>query len=168
MRYLSAIVLISVLFSCSTKSSESKESSNENPDSVSDAKNESLKEALIGEWRNLSMTINIKSMNNSQQDSVSEVPEGQWEAILNIKPIRTVFSEDGTFRSEYRNLSDSVVFVSEGRWTLKGDTLSMTESGNTDSYFTRIADGKAEFTGYIDWDEDGESDDLYFGIQKKF
>ena len=168
MSYLRAMVLISMLFSCSPRSADTKESSNESSDSVSNAKNKNLQEALPGEWRNLSMTVNMKSVNNSGQDSISAVPEGEWETILNIKPIRTIFSQDGTFQSEYRNLSDSVIFVSAGTWTVTGDTLSMTESGSTNHYFIRIANGKAEFTGYIDWDGDGESDDLYVGIQKRF
>ena len=168
MGYLRAIAIISLLFSCSTGSPDAKLSSNESAGAASVTKDENLKQALIGEWLNVSMTINMKSVNSSGQDSISEVPEGQWEAILGIKPIRTVFAEDGTFRSEYRNLSDSVVFISDGKWELHGDSLSMTEAGSTNHYLTKVANGKAEFTGYIDWDQDGASDDLYFGVQKKF
>ena len=168
MRYLKAFLLLSILFSCSPRTSESNDSSDKNQDDTSDAKIENLKQALTGEWRNVSMKVNITSLNNTSRDSVTDVPEGQWETIMDIKPIRTVFREDGTFRSEYRNLADSIVFVSDGTWSVTGDSLSMTESGNTSSYFTRISNGKAEFTGYIDWDQDGKADDLYFGIQEKF
>lgn len=168
MRYLKAILLLSILFSCSTRTADSNDSSDKNQDVTSDAKIEDLKRALTGEWRNVSMKINITSLNNTSRDSVTDVPEGQWETILKIKPIRTNFKEDGTFRSEYRNLADSIVFVSEGTWLVTGDSLSMTESGNTSSYFLLVSNGRAEFTGYIDWDQDGEADDLYFGIQEKF
>ena len=169
MRSLAATTLIiTLLFACSRNGSEQKTLEDQNAVQPSIDKEKSLKSLLPGEWRNLSMKVNIKSFKNSLKDSITEVPEGQWEAILKIMPIRTFFKEDGTFSSEYRNLSDSIVFTSSGTWTAIGDTLSMTEAGGTSKYFTRIVNGKAEFTGYIDWDEDGKTDDLYFGIQKKF
>ncbi|MDN5216338.1 hypothetical protein QQ020_29995 [Fulvivirgaceae bacterium BMA12] len=163
MKHLNIILLIGLLISCS---GEKNNQSNSDEQSASEVK-QSLKSGILGEWNNMSMKIIIESLNKTHQDSVVEVPKGKWETILNIKPIKTVFKEDGTFTSEYRNLADSIVSVSTGTWSADGDTLSMTSDGNTVKYFAKITDNQAEFKGYVDWDQDGEQDDLYTGIQKK-
>lgn len=123
-----------------------------------------LKEDMIGEWRNVAMKVTIKG---EEADSVVDVPAGKWEEVLQIQPIRTVFSEEGTYNSEYRGLDDSIIMTSTGTWSVKGDTLIMTEQGKTNYYITTVKDGMAEFNGYVDWDEDGLADDHYWGKQKK-
>lgn len=120
--------------------------------------------SILGQWVNLSMTVKYGS-----KDSTAVVAAGKWEEVLGIKPILTTYTEDGNFTSEYRNLNDSLVGASKGQWALEGDTLSLTEEGTTTKYHFSFDKNEAvgEFTGYIDWDRDGQSNDLYSGKQRK-
>ncbi|HVU55518.1 MAG TPA: hypothetical protein VHD83_10705 [Puia sp.] len=123
-----------------------------------------LAKALIGEWRNLYVRINIK-------DKVMEADSSNWEARLQIKPIRTHFQADGSYYSEYRNLQDSIVRRPSGTWTLKGDSLTMSQLQPEHMQMTfqlHIEKDVATFTGLIDFDGDGKADNLYFGRQRKY
>jgi hypothetical protein len=125
----------------------------------------SFSDQIVGEWRNIEIRVIIKTESG---DSILNVPESKWEEILNIKPIITIFNEDGTFTSEYRTLADEVMMTSSGSWKVIGDSLQMIERGVPNYYLAEIENGVVKFTGYLDWDGDGENDDLYTGTQKKF
>lgn len=118
-------------------------------------------EAIIGEWRNLSMIVRMP-------DSTVNVPEGKWEEVLGIKPIRTTFNENGTFVSEYRTLEDSVFMTSNGTWKIDGDTLAMIERGSENKYYFTVDGDTVIFRGYLDWDQDGLPNDHYAGKQIRY
>jgi len=123
-----------------------------------------LAKALIGEWRNIYVMINIK-------DKVMEADSSNWEERLHIKPIRTHFEADGTYYSEYRNLQDSIVRRPSGTWSLKGDSLTMSQLQPEPMQMTlqlQIEKDVATFTGLIDFDGDGKTNDLYYGRQRKY
>jgi hypothetical protein len=151
-------LMIFGLLSCQSQTTESESIEND----------QQLYSRILGEWQNLSLVVKIQSRgNNPDSSAVFEVPEGKWEEVLQIRPIVTVYSNDSTFTSTYSNLKDSVVNISNGTWSVKGDSLYLLQSGQTTSYYTRFDGNKAEFTGYTDWDQDGNADDLYVGVQKK-
>ena len=93
-------------------------------------------------------------------DSIFNVPAGKWEAILQIKPIKTVYHADGTYNSDYFGLEGEKLQTSAGEWGMKGDTLVLTEKGKATRYHFRWLEGKAVFRGFLDWDNDGAEDDL--------
>lgn len=123
-------------------------------------------EYLLGEWYNESIKVDINALNGSA-DSVFTVPVGQWEQILQIKPINTNFKPDGTYESIYYNLDGSELQRSAGEWELKRDSLFLTSMGETTAYYFQWQEGKASFEGYLDWDMDGNADDFYSGVQIK-
>jgi len=128
-----------------------------------------LKSQLIGEWRNVYVKVIIH--NKTKPAATMEADSSNWEARLKIKPIRTHFIEDGTYYSDYRNLKDSTVRRPTGTWSLKGDSLTMTQLTPDKSVLTlqlKINKDHATFHGFIDFDGEGVSNDEYFGKQKKF
>jgi hypothetical protein len=129
-----------------------------------------LREALIGEWRNVSIHVTINTANNSDSSAVFAADESNWEEKLRMKPIRTFYKEDGSYISEYRNLSDSLFHTASGTWSVRGDSLILNQtqpSAETYRSQVMIKDALAEFTIRLDWDQDGNEDDLYFGVQRK-
>ena len=150
MKYLFSIFLF-LMIGC-TSSGEGEKSTEKLEDTSS---------KILGEWRNLSMIVRMP-------DSTVNVPEGQWESVLGIKPIRTTFNENGSFISEYRTLEDSVFMTSNGTWQIEGDTLAMIERDNENKYYLSIDGDTAIFRGYLDWDQDGLPDDHYAGKQIRF
>jgi hypothetical protein len=110
------------------------------------------------------MKINVK-------DKVIEADSSNWEDRLHIKPIRTRFQADGTYYSEYRNLQDSIVRRPSGTWTLKGDSLTISQLQPETVQMTfqlHIEKDIATFRVFIDFDGDGKTNDLYYGRQRKY
>ncbi len=128
-----------------------------------------LSNQLIGEWRN----VYVKLILHHKSDSTitMEADSSNWEDRLRIKPIRTHFRNDGTYYSEYRNLKDSLVKKPSGTWSMKGDSITMTQlipDKSVYKFHLAITGNMATFHGNIDFDGEGIDNDEYVGIQKKF
>ncbi len=128
---------------------------------------ESLSETIEGKWSNIDLSVIIQTQNNKDTSVTFKVEPGEWEQILQIKPILTEYYEDGSYRSEYRNLNDSLIRVAQGTWEMVGDSLQLSEEQVATLYYIRILGDTATFTAYLDWDQDGKQDDLYQGRQKR-
>lgn len=127
-----------------------------------------LADDLVGEWRNVYLNVTMPTVGNSDSTATTVCDSSNWEAMLHIKPIHTFFNKDGTYRSEYYTLSDSLFQKTAGTWHFSNDTLIMNESnGVTYKLRTTIKNHLAEFDGVLDFDEDGKADDHYVGRQRK-
>lgn len=149
------ILLMLVLAGCSQATKEKGEVK-ENP--------------LIGEWRNLTIRVEMDKK-QGEPTSVFEANEATWEEKVKIKPIRTYFREDSTFNSEHFNLKDSLVLNPEGTWTATEGEIEMTTLkpfSDTTSCTYSIEGDVITFGCWVDWDEDGEKDDWYVGTQKRY
>lgn len=130
----------------------------------------SLRQQLIGQWRNLGLRVDVKTANNTDKDVIWESNESNWEEKQKIKPIHTYFNNDNTFFSEYYDLKDSLIYRPTGKWTLLGNKLTFFyEKPKMDTLFftIQIKNDIATFDGYLDWDDDGKKDDHYIGTQRK-
>ncbi len=160
-RTIVLLVLIIAGTQCTSKK-------NENPENTSISEEQTLSSVLLGEWRNLSMEVNIKSFNQGTGDTIVVVAEGDWENTLKIQPIRTTFQDNGVYRSAYWSLADTLLMEKVGKWSVSGgDSLEMIEDGVSTMYFTEIDGDRVIFSATLDWDGDGELDDHYSGTQQK-
>jgi hypothetical protein len=136
---------------------------------IKPSQNESLRQQMIGEWRNVYVKITIHHANKPAM--TMEADSSNWEAKLGIQPIRTHFKEDGTYYSDYLNAKDSVVRHPTGIWIIKGDSITMTQLSPDKGVYTfrlKIENNHALFSGLIDFDGEGIANDEYWGIQKRF
>lgn len=126
-----------------------------------------LKTTLPGTWETVAFRVNVKSVNNTDSTYLLEVNEGEWEKLLQMRPIQTIYQADNRFYSDYKNLSDSLLRTTRGMWNVFGDTLMLISPDATYQYQVVLQADKAEFRARLDWDGDGQEDDEYVGIQKK-
>lgn len=131
-----------------------------------------LSEALVGQWRNLTIEVEQLTVHDSDSTSLFRVDSSNWEAKLGIRPIRTYFNADGSFRSEHYNLADSLVLNPTGTWKFVNDDLleMITTAPFQDTTFCRtlLMGDTVRFDCMVDWDQDGQKDDRYIGVQKRF
>lgn len=164
MKYFS--LAITVLFFASCENLKKKEAIK-----LPDSGQADYKEQIIGEWRSIYMKLTLHSYQNADSTKVMEVHEAEWEHVMAAKPIRTFFNTDGTYRTEHRNLNDSIVYNPAGNWRIAGDSLFMSDTfpqKKTDYRFQiSISSDLAEFKERQDFDGDGMRDDEYFGRQRK-
>lgn len=122
---------------------------------------------LIGTWENTTLSVQTNTAQGRDTTTYLSIENGGWEEALNIKPIVTTYLADGTFKSEYFGLDGKPVGTEEGTWKIRNDSLVL-KSGGYDNVYKVTFEGKqARFVSYLDWDQDGEADDLYDGWQKK-
>jgi hypothetical protein len=136
-----------------------------------DRQSDNNKKKLTGEWENISLRVTLHTFQGTDSTRLVEVPEGKWEEIMGIRPIRTFYRENGTYNSRHYSLGDSLFYNPSGKWHFSGDSLVMTdtfpENGKTYRYLVRFEDDFAEFIGKEDVDGDGENDDDYHGLQRR-
>ena len=125
------------------------------------------KQDLIGKWENVSLTVEMPTYGNSDSTSYLKAAEGEWEKVLKIKPIQTTFNEDGSFSSSYFDLDNKPMGIEQGTWFIRNDSLVLVSNNYGSAYKVTISGDKARFKAFLDWDQDGKSDDLYDGWQKR-
>lgn len=126
---------------------------------------ESMQDKLIGTWENTALDVTMKL--NDQQDSLMHIPEGSWERVLNIRPIVTTYTADGNFVSDYYTPEGKSMGSEVGTWEFRNDSLVLKGENYNSAYKVIFEGEKARFTALLDWDQDGQEDDLYDGWQKK-
>jgi hypothetical protein len=129
--------------------------------------NKGLKKQLIGEWASLDLKINMNTFDNKDSIKVFEVTEENWKEKMGILPIKTIYMQNGIYVTEHRNLKDSIIFKTAGRWNVFETTINMRDTfpeiGPAYSYTLNIKNEIAELSGIEDCDQDGKTDDNYFG-----
>lgn len=130
--------------------------------------NSPLAQSLVGEWRNSSLEITLYTAYGHEGTEVIKHDESNWEARFGMKPARTFFQEAGTYYTEYRDLNDSIFQIADGTWLIKEDSLIMTEPDFTYRYLLKVEGETAQFTAAVDGDEDGEWDDSYVEVQRRY
>ncbi|MDX1627608.1 MAG: hypothetical protein R3345_02860 [Fulvivirga sp.] len=145
------LLVITVIFCCACSGKPDEKAQ-------TDAQMDDPKADLLGEWYNISLIIRMP-------DSTFHVPVGRWEEIMQMKPIRTVFKDDGTYYSEYRTLEDSVFMTRTGTWDLRNDSIAWESAGDTTMFYYKVMPDTITFVGFLDWDQDGQEDDHYASRQ---
>lgn len=145
------------LIGCNQSKNEKETVTDKQPQTISS-------DDLIGSWKNISMKVTMKL---EDRDSILNVPKGKWQEILKIKPIVTQFKKNGTYISTYRSLDGQIFMTTNGSWELNGNKLKMVSEQKKYTYTVSIKEDVATFKGKVDWDEDGQVDDIYIGKQRK-
>lgn len=131
-------------------------------------KPESISEQILGTWENSHMTVAMKTYQGTDENQELDARGEKWEQELKIKPIITTYRSDSTFTSEYFGLDGNPIGKEEGTWWVRNDSLILKSQGYDNAYHVRFTeDGMAHFVSYLDWDQDGEADDLYGSTQKR-
>ena len=118
---------------------------------------------IVGDWLSNSLKIDV----NADSAYQIYVAKGEWETKLRHRPIKTTFRANNTYQIDYLNLQDSIFEKRRGVWNVFGDTLLLIESESTYKYSIKMRRNHLQYQAFIDWDEDGEEDDVYSQIDEK-
>ena len=122
------------------------------------------KEQFIGTWENLNISATLRV---GDKDSAFVVKSGEWETKLGIKPIIAEFNEDGSFSSKYYAPDGTLVNQADGQWEVRNDSLALAYDGFNFVYKVTFSADSARFVSLLDFDQDGDDDDLYDSWQRK-
>jgi hypothetical protein len=165
-KILSVVTVLTMIYSCSNNSSDSTKMNGADSASVQPP----LDKQIIGEWHNASLKVKINTALNSDSTGYIDVDEANWERVLKTKPMKTVFSEDGSYRLTYGSIADSSVTASSGTWYVINDTIFMNQKHPDATFFQYhlgVKDNILTLNGLVDWEGDGKIDDEYNGTLKR-
>ncbi|MCR9286701.1 MAG: hypothetical protein NXI23_04840 [Bacteroidetes bacterium] len=128
---------------------------------------DNFKKSLIGEWETVSFKVDVNSVNNTDSSYSLFVGHGEWKEKLNLKPFKTNYRENNTYEMSFWDMSDSIVDVKRGLWSVFGDTLILMEPDGTYQYQVRSKNNHLQFESLLDWDGDGVEDDAYMRVEKR-
>lgn len=134
---------------------------------TTDADDTTLENLLPGTWEAVSIYVDVQSAMNADTSFVFRINDGDWSNIFQVLPPRTYFERDNKYRTEYRDLRDSVMSIDRGMWNVFGDTLMMIEPEVTYQYLVTQKSGLIELSGFRDWDNDGQEDDTYREVKRR-
>ncbi|MEO0341282.1 MAG: hypothetical protein AAF242_18990 [Bacteroidota bacterium] len=160
--FLLAVLFLSFIFACQNAPEPTEEVAEEETNSKVVAR-----EDLLGTWEAKYLKVQGASYQGSDSAFVFEVNEGEWEKNYRVRPFRTFFGQDSTYRTVRRGLRGDYIGEDRGLWRNFGDTLMLLQSNATLQYKIRIIDGQAHWIGLVDWDLDGLEDDSYYAIMRK-
>lgn len=125
--------------------------------SCSKKPNELRKNEIVGRWTNLTLAVTMNRY--EQEDSILRANEENWEQVLRMKPIVSIFNKDGTFAAEYSDLKGQLAKTVTGTWDVRNDSLIVWRKGKKErAYHFTINNNRVTFRANLDWDEDGLPD----------
>lgn len=119
--------------------------------------------SLQGIWENVEIKIEVKD----DSSYLFIVEEDDWQNILQIRPTQSYFYPDQTFRQVFIGLDNSILDTKKGTWLLNQDTLTISLPEDTLQYSVRLQKGMLLMRGQVDWNSDGQKNDIYFGKQRQ-
>ena len=136
-------------------------------DAPSNAPENNLEEIMPGTWETVSFEVLVNSVDNTDSVYLFTIGEKDWGPKLGIKSLNHVFESDRNYYRVSRNLADSVLDRTRGKWFLNGDSIRLVTPVATYEYEVSIDGSKSTFHCFLDWDGDGQDDDEYTSIQRK-
>lgn len=129
-----------------------------------------LRTAIIGRWDTSLVIVSMKSVNNSGLDGTVEVVKNRNSEAAPGGRVQSVFKDDGTYLSEYRDENKRLVIKSSGKWTTEGKTLILQQDYPKQrllKYQASVDQNYAEFKCTVDYDNDGQNDDFLYCLARR-
>ncbi len=156
---LLAIMVLFVNIACTSGQNKKVESTSEEVNFGDFQEN-----AIVGNWKNLTINVDLETYNNSDTSFRVSITEDNWKLKMNIDPIVTEIYDDGTFLTNYRDTLSNIFHQNKGTWYIDGDSLYLEDqSGELFPYQVYINGNRMEMKTMVDYDEDGKKDDFYQG-----
>lgn len=122
-----------------------------------------LKDALIGKWMATSMYVKMAPKKKGMPVEIMEINAENWEEKLSLKPTVHYFMKNGSYKEEYIDLKDSLVFKPSGYWAVYDDTLVLNQDlpeKQTLKFAIAIKGGDGVLVSIQDFNGDGVMDSL--------
>ena len=135
------------------------------PVSILSAQNEPTMFQFSGTYKTVSVKVSIQTPGKDVKETEIETTEADFLEKVGIKARKTEFVSDGTFKLTYYGENDLPVDVSSGTWNfMEGKMVLIHEKPAFDkmvfSFKVSEEGKKVDYEGLVDWDKDGEKDDL--------
>jgi hypothetical protein len=129
-----------------------------------------LKNTLVGTWISDAVVVGIDTINNTDLSVLVEINQGDWKEKLHLQPIQTIFNKNKTYVSAYCTTDGKIIRVTAGKWKMEKNRLNIHQLFPNDkqmNYRIDLEDGFAQLKSNLDFDGDGNNDDIFYCQMKK-
>ena len=111
---------------------------------------------LAGTWQTVHFTVSL-----SGGESEIEIAKDEFQEKLGFAANVGEYHGDSTYEDGYYQQENELLGKTSGTWYVSGDSFTVVQDGGaTYSYHLEVKNDTGRFTGFIDYDQDGEVDDL--------
>jgi hypothetical protein len=125
---------------------------------------------MVGTWHSQEVTFVVHGVQGSDRlDTLTAMHDEFPERLGILEAIGTYFP-DGSYIDNYMLPDSSIVGETTGTWERKGDSIIITQTEPAPMTYRYAVDrdgDQASFTGWVDFDMDGEKDDLFIGTSTR-
>jgi hypothetical protein len=127
---------------------------------------------LYGTWTSVSLDVRMPTVGGADSTATLSAREADWSRRLGIGPIHTIFHPDNRYEARYFDTLGAVTRRGSGYWELRpGDSLilhRLEPSPETLRHaWVRKNDSVVGFSGLVDFDRDGETDDALYALNRR-
>lgn len=151
---VSLLAIALLLVSCQTEAEQTGQAQESPPTS----------EAFLGTWELIELEVNQQSVGGLDSNYNLLISEADWLRSYGVNPGRTTFTADGKFVRKTRLASSDDTNLVHGLWQVLGQDSVRTIEPNTVRVLVvefNDTNDQFEWTGLVDDDNDGETDDSY-------
>ena len=122
---------------------------------------------ITGKWDLNSFEVTVKVSENEMK---LEGNKTNMRDIGGYNANTTIFLPTGQYEETYWLDNDSIMFQPSGNWKDNGDSVLILQNDPSEAvqaFLVKFKGDTMTFSGMVDWDQDGESDDEYHGTYIK-
>lgn len=134
-----------------------------------DARIKEYPKKVVGRWILQKQTSVVNALEEGAEKDTIVVLEDRQYRELSLKPAEIEYGPEGAYLLVFKDYADQIKLRKPGLWMFNHDTLVYMQMDSTveNKYAAVLTDTTMTLKGFIDYDDDGNTDDAYEGFYRK-
>lgn len=134
-----------------------------------DARVKEYPKKVVGRWILQKQTSVVNALEEGAKKDTIVVLEDKQYRELSLKPAEIEYGAEGAYLLVFKDYADQIKLRKPGLWMFNHDTLVYMQMDSTveNKYAAVLTDTTMTLKGFIDYDDDGKTDDAYEGFYRK-
>ncbi len=134
-----------------------------------DARIKEYPKKVVGRWILQKQTSVVNALEEGTEKDTIVVLEDRQYRELSLKPAEIEYGSEGAYLLVFKDYADQIKLRKPGLWMFNHDTLVYMQMDSTveNKYAAVLTDTTMTLKGFIDYDDDGKTDDAYEGFYRK-
>ncbi len=134
-----------------------------------DARIKEYPKKVVGRWILQKQTSVVNALEEGAEKDTIVVLEDKQYRELSLKPAEIEYGAEGAYLLVFKDYADQIKLRKPGLWMFNHDTLVYMQMDSTveNKYAAELTDTTMTLKGFIDYDDDGKTDDAYEGFYRK-
>lgn len=126
--------------------------------------------SIVGKWDTVLYNFKVDTLNNSTADMQFTIDQNKFVEKFGLASVSTVFSEDGTFKSEVLDADKKLIKTNKGKWKIADHKIYVEQQIPCERRFIYDVNCNGDVLSLfsiLDFDCDGLKDDSVCMMMKR-